>query len=200
MSCPTSSSRESHPRAAAEPVGHVGGPAVLRLPERAGDAPACGGRERVLRGAGNARVPSLRTCDLTAGEFTQEDEDIVVMFASQAALVIANARRYREEQRARMDMETLVNTSPVAVLVFDAGTVDLGGLGYSYNVGLDSPALPHLLPQLCRESQRLFCITLLSHSAISRRAIVLIQSWVTSASEPLFLPIGTKPAAGPVKV
>ena len=34
------------------------------------------------------------------------------MFASQAALVIANARRYREEQRARADLEALVNTSP----------------------------------------------------------------------------------------
>ena len=44
------------------------------------------------------------------------------MFASQAALVIANARRYREEQRARADLETLINTSPVGVLVFDAGT------------------------------------------------------------------------------
>ena len=44
------------------------------------------------------------------------------MFASQAALVIANARRHRDEQRARADMETLVNTTPVGVLVFDAKT------------------------------------------------------------------------------
>ena len=58
-------------------------------------------------------------------EFTQEDEDLVVMFASQAALVIANARRHREEQRARRDMETLVDTSPVAVLVFNARTGEL---------------------------------------------------------------------------
>ena len=34
-------------------------------------------------------------------EFLQEDEETLVMFASQVALVIANARRYREEQRAR---------------------------------------------------------------------------------------------------
>ena len=59
------------------------------------------------------------------GEFTQEDEDVVVMFASQAALVIANARKHREELRARRDMETLVDTSPVAVLVFDARTGEL---------------------------------------------------------------------------
>ena len=53
-------------------------------------------------------------------EFTPEDEETLVMFASQAALVIANARRYREEQRAKADLETLINTSPVGVVVFDA--------------------------------------------------------------------------------
>ena len=56
------------------------------------------------------------------GGFIQEDEATLVMFASQAALVIANARRHREEQRARTDLETLVNTTPVGVLVFDAKT------------------------------------------------------------------------------
>ncbi len=55
-------------------------------------------------------------------EFTPEDEETLVMFASQAALVIANARRHREEQRTRTDLETLVNTTPVGVLVLDAGT------------------------------------------------------------------------------
>ena len=58
-------------------------------------------------------------------EFTPEDEETLVMFASQAALVIANARRHRDEQRARADLETLIDTSPVGVLVFDAKT---GGL------------------------------------------------------------------------
>ena len=43
--------------------------------------------------------------------------DALVMFASQAAMVIANARRYRDEQRARADLETLINTSPVGVVV-----------------------------------------------------------------------------------
>ena len=55
-------------------------------------------------------------------EFTAGDEETLVMFASQAALVIANARRHRDEQRARADLETLVNTTPVGVLVFDAKT------------------------------------------------------------------------------
>ena len=55
-------------------------------------------------------------------EFSREDEDTLVMFASQAALVIANARRYRDEQRARADLETLIDTSPVGVAVFDMKT------------------------------------------------------------------------------
>ena len=54
--------------------------------------------------------------------FSKEDEDTLVMFASQAALVIANARRYRDERRARSDLETLVNTAPVGVVVFDVAT------------------------------------------------------------------------------
>ena len=55
----------------------------------------------------------------TGQAFTSEDEETLVMFACQAALVIANARRYRDEQRARNDLETLINTSPVGVVVFD---------------------------------------------------------------------------------
>ena len=57
-----------------------------------------------------------------AAEFTRADEETLVMFAAQAALVIANARRHRDEQRARADLETLVNTSPVGVVVIDATT------------------------------------------------------------------------------
>lgn len=56
------------------------------------------------------------------GEFTGEDEEVLVLFASQAAIAVANARRYRAEQRARADLEALVNTTPVGVVVFDAQT------------------------------------------------------------------------------
>ena len=56
------------------------------------------------------------------GEFSQDDEEILVMFASQAAMVITNARRRRDEQRAQKDLETLINTSPVGIVVFDAQT------------------------------------------------------------------------------
>ena len=62
-------------------------------------------------------------------KFSREDEETLVMFASQAALVIFNARKYRDEQRARTDLETLINTSPVGVVVFDART----GVPVSFN-------------------------------------------------------------------
>jgi PAS domain-containing protein len=69
------------------------------------------------------RVGHVFVGDREAGEeFTQEDEETLVMFASQAALVIANARAHREERRARDDLETLVDTSPVGVVVLDART------------------------------------------------------------------------------
>ena len=55
-------------------------------------------------------------------EFTADDEEILVLFASQAANAIANARAHRDEQRARADLEALVETSPIGVVVFDAGT------------------------------------------------------------------------------
>ena len=54
--------------------------------------------------------------------FSRADEEILVMFAAQAALVIANAGAHREERRARADLETLVDTSPVGVVVLDART------------------------------------------------------------------------------
>jgi len=56
------------------------------------------------------------------GEYTREDEETLSMFAAQAALVIANARRYRDEKQARAALETLIDTSPVGVAVFDART------------------------------------------------------------------------------
>ena len=59
--------------------------------------------------------------DREAGrEFTPADEETLVMFASQAALVIANAQHHRDQQQARADLEALVNTVPVGVIVFDA--------------------------------------------------------------------------------
>ena len=103
----------SHPRSVGFPEGHppmktfLGTP-VLHLGERLGNIYLTekeGGRE-----------------------FTLEDEETLVMFASQAGMAIVNARRYSDEHRARADLEALVNISPVGVLVFDAKTGDLVSL------------------------------------------------------------------------
>ena len=56
------------------------------------------------------------------GEFTSEDEQVLVLFASQVAAAIANARTHRAERQARADLEALVETSPVGVVVFGART------------------------------------------------------------------------------
>ena len=57
-----------------------------------------------------------------APAFSTQDEETLVLFASLAAAAIANARAYREEQRTRADLEALIETSPVGVVVFDAAS------------------------------------------------------------------------------
>ena len=71
----------------------------------------------------DGRVGNFSLAEKEGGqEFTNEDEEVLVMFAAQAATAIANARTYRDEQRARADLEALVDTSPVGVVVFNAKT------------------------------------------------------------------------------
>ncbi len=60
--------------------------------------------------------------DREGKEFSEEDAETLAMFASQAAMVISNVRRYRDEMRSKTDLETLIRTTPVGVAVFDAGT------------------------------------------------------------------------------
>ena len=55
-------------------------------------------------------------------EFSNEDEEVLALFAAQAATAIANARTHRDERRARVGLQTLVETSPVGVVVLDART------------------------------------------------------------------------------
>ena len=62
-------------------------------------------------------------------EFSAADEEVLMLFASQAAAAIGNARAHRNEQRARLDLEALIETSPVGVVVFDGGS----GQMVSYN-------------------------------------------------------------------
>ena len=82
-----------------------------------------------LRHAGES-VGAIYLVEKVSGPgFTGEDQETLVMFAAQAALVIANASRFREEQRARAGLETLVNTAPVGVIVLDVST----GMPVSFN-------------------------------------------------------------------
>ena len=65
-------------------------------------------------------VGNFFLADKTGGiEFSDDDEKALLLFAAQAAAAIANARMYRSERLARADLEALVETSPVGVVVFD---------------------------------------------------------------------------------
>ena len=99
--------------------GHV---RSMGLPDFHPPAPVSSFLAAPLRHQGTA-VGTINVARSEPGqEFSREDEETLVMFASQAALVIANARRHRDELRARSDLETLIDTSPVGVVVFDLST------------------------------------------------------------------------------
>ncbi len=75
------------------------------------------------------QLGTIYLSDKTGGEeFSRDDEETLALFAAQAALAISNARRHREERRARAGLETLVNTAPVGVVVFDAATGSLSSI------------------------------------------------------------------------
>ena len=100
----------SHPRSIGFPEGHPPMRTFLGVP---------------IRHLGDAVGNIYLTEKEDGREFTQEDEDTLVLFASQAAVVINNARTYEQEKRAKADLEGLINISPVGVLVFDAKSGDL---------------------------------------------------------------------------
>ena len=100
-----------------------------------------------LRHRGDS-VGNIHLAKTVAGEeFSAEDEAALAMFASLAALVIANARRHWDEQQARSFWQALVDLSPVGIWVFDAKTRDLtainrealriGGHQYGQGMSLD---------------------------------------------------------------
>ena len=87
--------------------------------------------------------------------FTSKDEEVLMLFASQAATAIANARTYRDGQRAPADLKALVKTSPIGVPVFDARTAEVlclnleakrivGSLCHGRAVPGAAPRSPHL--------------------------------------------------------
>ena len=69
---------------------------------------------------GRAHIGNFYLADKVDGTpFTDDDEEVLLVFAAQAAASIAHARAYREERRARADLEALVETSPIGVVVID---------------------------------------------------------------------------------
>ena len=93
-----------------------------------------------------AHVGDVFIGDRNGGEaFTREDEEVLLLFASQAAAAIANARTYGDERRARADVEARIETAPVGVVVFDArtnGPVSLNQEARRIVEGLRGPEQP----------------------------------------------------------
>ena len=93
-----------------------------------------------------AHVGDVFIGDKHGGEaFTREDEEVLLLFASQAAAAIANARTYGDERRARADVEARIETAPVGVVVFDArtnGPVSLNQESRRIVEGLRGPEQP----------------------------------------------------------
>ena len=98
---------------------------ALGLPDFQSPVPAKSFLATSLRNQGRPRGIVYLANGEDEREFTAEDEEILVMFASQAALVVANALRHEDEQRTRADLQALVDISPVGVLIFDGKTRDL---------------------------------------------------------------------------
>jgi PAS domain S-box-containing protein len=94
--------------------------------------------------AGGRLVGTVGVVHLDAGRrFTKEDLRLLDMFASQAAIAIENARLFTAAQRERHYFQTLVDTSPVAIV-----TLDTGGRVVSSN-----PAFERLFGYSTREAQ-----------------------------------------------
>ena len=78
----------------------------------------------------NERTGTFSVAGKEGGEeFTREDEEVLVLFAAQAGMAISNARTHRDQQRVQADLEAVVDTSPVGVVVLDAAS----GQPVSYN-------------------------------------------------------------------
>ena len=85
------------------------------------------------------------------GEFTSDDEEVLTLFAAQAATAIANARAHREERSARADLETLIETSPVGVVVLDGETGYPASLNREARRIADALSMPGAAPEELRE-------------------------------------------------
>ncbi len=53
-------------------------------------------------------------------EFTREDEGIITLYVSMAGMAIANARKHHDDLQAKADLEALIETTPVGIVIFEA--------------------------------------------------------------------------------
>ena len=87
-------------------------------------------------GAGAA--PSLRA---------RRTPHTLVIFASPVPMSISNARRLRDERQAKADLETLIDTSPVGVVVFDAKAETPASFNREARSLVDGLRLAHQSPE-----------------------------------------------------
>ena len=150
-----------------ELVGWADGPRVfehfrgLAAPIRVGDLPAylCAlgipadlMRFRTMQGAPlrhrDTNIGNFFLAEKEGGrDFTGADEEVMTLFAAQAATAIANARAHRDEQRARADLETLIETSPVGVVVFEGPTGDLVSVNREARRIVEALGMPGYAPE-----------------------------------------------------
>ena len=138
----------------------------LAAPIRVGDLPAyvraLGFSSDLMRSRTMQGTP-LRHRDTNVGnfflaekeggrEFTEADEEVLTLFAAQAATAIANARAHREERRARADLETLIETSPVGVVVFDGQAGELVSFNREARRIVDALSMPGYAPEKLLET------------------------------------------------
>ena len=86
-------------------------------------------------------------------DFSLDDEDTIAMFASQAAMAISNALKYKAEQRAKSDLEALLDSSPLGLLILDANTGNVLSLNEETKrmvggMGEKGASLEHLLDEV----------------------------------------------------
>ena len=74
--------------------------------------------------------------------FTVEDEDVLVLFALQAATAMANGAPHHEESRPPSDLQAVVDTSPVGILTFDGETGRLAPVNQEAKRIVESMRIP----------------------------------------------------------
>ena len=96
-----------HPRSVGFPPDHPPMTGFLGAPVRLGE-----------EALGNLYL----TEKIDGAEFTPEDEEVIVLFASHAALAIRNAQQFETLEDERRRLESLVHIAPVGVLMVEAGS------------------------------------------------------------------------------